>query len=166
MKKVNESLTAPTKKSRSILGSAGHIAALAAKQVNRGINIAGRGVNIAGSAAESINKFVLPIDEVGRIATGKGTKGDYASTALKIAPFIGGAVKGVRMAKEAVEIEKLILAQKVRASGRVNSAINSKTTGDFYPDRVLPRTQSSRSQMIRETERFKESYKNNRRPER
>lgn len=158
MKKVNESLTAPTKKkSRSTLESAGHIAALAAKQVNKGINI-------AGSAAESINKFVLPIDEVGRIATGKGTKGDYASTALKLAPFIGNAVRGARIAKEAVEIEKLILAAKARGSARVNAAINSKTTGDFYPDRVLPRTQSSRSQMIRESERFKESYKNNRRP--
>ena len=158
MKKVNESLTAPTKKkSRSTLESAGHIAALAAKQVNRGINI-------AGSAAESINKFVLPIDEVGRIATGKGTKGDYASTALKLAPFIGNAVRGARIAKEAIEIEKLILATKARGSARVNAAINSKTTGDFYPDRVLPRTQSSRSQMMRESERFKESYNNRRRP--
>ena len=165
MKKVNESLTAPTKKkSRSTLESAGHIAALAAKQVNRGVNIAGRGIHIAGSAAESINKFVLPIDEVGRIATGKGTKGDYASTALKLAPFIGNAVRGARIAKEAIEIEKLILATKARGSARVNAAINSKTTGDFYPDRVLPRTQSSRSQMMRESERFKESYNNRRRP--
>lgn len=134
MKKVNESLTAPTKKkSRSTLESAGHIAALAAKQVNRGINI-------AGSAAESINKFVLPIDEVGRIATGKGTKGDYANTALKLAPFIGGAVKGVRMAKEAERMGKWILKENVRdefirETERVNSALRAKRTGDSYLQR-------------------------------
>ena len=163
MKKVNESLTAPTKKkSRSTLESAGHIATLAGKQVARGINI-------AGSAAESINKFVLPIDEVGRIATGKGTKGDYVSTALKAAPFIGGAVKGARIAKEAVEIEKLIGAAKVRQAERVNSAIRDygKITADSAAESinkfVLPRTQSSRSQMMRETERFKQSYNNRRR---
>jgi hypothetical protein len=74
--------------------------------------------NKAGSLAKSFNEAVLPIKEVKRIVKGKGSKGDYAYTALSALPFIGKAGKVVGTGSK--------IAGKVKTGGKVGKAATAR----------------------------------------
>ena len=77
-------------------------------------------VTRVGKVAKSFNEAVLPIKEVTRIVKGKGSKGDYAYTALSALPIIGKAGKVAGAGSK--------IAGKVKIGGKVGEAATTKVT--------------------------------------
>ena len=165
---TKNSLTGAKKKKKrndSVIGSVGHAAA--------NVGRAGLGTfNKAGSLAKSFNEAVLPIKEVKRIAKGKGSKGDYATTALSALPLIGkGAKTTVAAARYASK--NTVLTQAQHAAQRANIASNkaankaamSKTAARVKETAKINKNLRNQNTIKRATERAETvKYRNANRP--
>ena len=89
-------------------------------------------VTRVGKVAKSFNEAVLPIKEVKRIAKGKGSKGDYAYTALSALPLIGrtptAARAATRIAAEVRAAKVPTAAAKVKQTAKINQNLRNQNT--------------------------------------